>query len=98
MSQLRWGWALLFADDRFQHIPRLGDVGKIDLCLYPLGFSATDAGGLCGDRTLASSPEMSADLLCFVLLERAGVRFLLGNADFLQNIEDRLTFDFQFSG
>jgi len=73
-------------------------VGKIDLCFYPLGFSATDAGRLCGGVTLASSTEMDADLLSLVLLERAGVRFLLGNADFLQNIEDRLTLDFQFSG
>jgi hypothetical protein len=73
-------------------------MGKIDLRLYPLGFRATDAGRPCGGVTLASSTEMGADLLSLVLLERAGVRFLLGNANFLQNIEDRLTFDFQFSG
>jgi hypothetical protein len=89
---------LLLADDRLQHIPGLGDVGKIDLCLYSLGFSASDTGRLCGGGILASSTEMGADLLSLVLLERAGVRFLLGNADFLQNIEDRLTLDFQFSG
>jgi len=31
---------------------------------------------------------MGADLLGLVLIERAGVRFLLGNAGFLQHIED----------
>jgi hypothetical protein len=98
MSRWRCGCALLLANNRFQHISRLGDMGKIDLRLYPLGFRATDAGRPCGGVTLASSTEMGADLLSLVLLERAGVRFLLGNANFLQNIEDRLTFDFQFSG
>jgi hypothetical protein len=98
MSGWRCGCALLPADDRLQHISRLGNVGKIDFCLYALGFSATDTGRLCRAGTLASALEMGANLLSLVLLERAGVRFLLGNADFLQNIEDRLTFDFQFSG
>ena len=98
MSRLRYDCTLLLADDCFQHIPGLGDVRKIDLCLYPLGFSATHAGRLCGGGILGGSTKMDADLLSFVLLERAGVRFLFGNADFLQNIEDRLTFDFQFSG
>jgi hypothetical protein len=98
MSWLRCGCGLLLADDGFQHISRLGDVGKIDLGLYSLGFSATGTGRLCGGVALASSTEMGADLLGLVFLKRAGVRFLLDNANFLQNIEDRLTFDFQFSG
>jgi hypothetical protein len=41
---------------------------------------------------------MDADLLGFVFLERTGMRLLLGNTDFFQNIEDRLALDFQLSG
>ena len=48
--------------------------------------------------TFARPAEMGTDLLGFVFLERAGMRLLLGNADFFQNIEDRLAFDFQLSG
>jgi hypothetical protein len=88
----------LFPDNRFEHISRFRDVRQINLGLYSLGFSAAGAGGLCGGMTLASPLEMGANLLRLVFFERAGVRLLFGNADFLQNIEDRLAFDFQFSG
>ena len=98
MSRWRCGCALLLADDRFQHISRLGDMGKINLGLYSVRFSSSRTGRLCGGVTLASSMEMGADLLGLMFLERAGVRFLFRNANFFQNIEDRLTFDFQFSG
>jgi hypothetical protein len=47
---------------------------------------------------IAAPLEMDANLLGFMIFKRAGVRFLLGNADFFQHIENRLTFDFQLPG
>lgn len=47
---------------------------------------------------IARRAKMGAHLLSFVIFERTGMRLLLRNADFFQHIEDRLTFDFQFSG
>jgi hypothetical protein len=48
--------------------------------------------------TLARSAEMGANFLGFVLFERTGVRFLLGDTDFSQHIENRFAFDFQLPG
>lgn len=94
----RCGCALLLADDRFQHISGFGDMRKIDFGLYSVGFGSSGSGRLCGCVTLAGSAEIGADLFGLMFLEGAGVRFLFGNANLLQNIEDRFTFDFQFSG
>jgi len=41
---------------------------------------------------------MGTNLYCFVLFERTGMGLLLGDTDFLQHIENRFAFDFQFSG
>ena len=41
---------------------------------------------------------MGAHLLGFVLFERAGMRFLLGDADRFERIENGFAFDFQLSG
>jgi hypothetical protein len=45
----------------------------------------------------ARAAKMGADFLGFVFLERTGMRLLLGNANFFQNIENRLALDFQLS-
>jgi hypothetical protein len=90
---------LLFADDCFQHVSRLGDVGKIDFGLDALAVAlAAGARRFPPIVSCGASMEMGANLLGFVVLERAGVRFLLGNADLLQYIEDCLAFNFQLSG
>lgn len=47
---------------------------------------------------VAASLEMDADLLGFMFFKRAGVRLLLGDADFFQHIENRFTFNFQLPG
>jgi hypothetical protein len=69
---------------------------QIDLGFDPIGFGPARAGRL--RVTLARPAEMGAHLLGLVLIERAGVRLLLGNAGFLQHIEDCLALDFQLSG
>jgi predicted Zn-dependent protease len=71
-------------------------VRQVDLGFDPIGFGPAGASRL--RVTFARSAEMGADLLGFVFLKRAGMRLLFGNADFFQNIEDRLALDFQLSG
>jgi hypothetical protein len=41
-----------------------------------------------------SGAEMSAHFFCLVVLDRTGVRFLFGDSDFDQDIENRFAFDF----
>jgi hypothetical protein len=41
---------------------------------------------------------MDANFIGFMVFERTGMRFLLGDADFFQDIENRLALDFQLSG
>jgi hypothetical protein len=73
-------------------------VRQIDLGFDPIGFGPARASRLGSTVTFARPAEMGADLLGLVLIERAGVRFLLGNAGFLQHIEDCLALNFQLSG
>jgi len=57
------------------------------------------AGGcLAGSMTLARTAEVGANFFRLVVFERAGMGFLLGDADFGQHIENRFALDFQFPG
>ena len=47
---------------------------------------------------LGRGSEMRPHLLCFVLFDRTGVRLLLGDSDFDQDVKNRLALDFQFPG
>ncbi len=89
---------MLLLGDQLQDIPRFGDVGKINL---GLDFVALTPGtrrpgrrGLC----LSSSAEVSPHFFCFVFFDRTGMRLLLGDADYYQDIENRSTFNFQLPG
>jgi hypothetical protein len=84
--------------DQLQHVARLGNVGEIYLGLDFVGLAPgtrrPGRRGLC----LSSSAEVGPHLFCFVLFDRTGMRLLLSDADFDQDIENRFAFDFQFPG
>ena len=88
---------LLFADDRFQHIPGLGDVRQVNLSLDAFGFRARSASGL-NRCAFPGATEMLADSLRFMLFQRTGMRLLLGHPNFGQYVENSFALDFQLSG
>jgi hypothetical protein len=45
-----------------------------------------------------SGTEVSPHLFCFVFFDRTGVRLLFSDANFDQDIKNRLALDFQFPG
>jgi hypothetical protein len=81
-----------------QYISRLGDVREVDLCLDFIGIAAgtprARRRGLC----LGSSAEVGPHFFRFVLLNRTGVRLFLSDANFEQDIKNRLALDFQLPG
>jgi hypothetical protein len=83
--------------DLLQYIARLGNVRQINLCLDFVGVAARTRRarwrGLC-----LGSTEMGPHLLCFMFLDRTGVRLFLSDANFEQNIKNRLALDFQLPG
>jgi len=83
---------------QFQHIPRLGDVGQVNLGLDFLIRPRTcgTAGRACWSRVL--SVEVLAHLLRFLHGDGTGVSLLFRDPDLRQNIQDSLALDFQFSG
>jgi hypothetical protein len=88
----------LLLAQQIQNVAGLGDVRKIN---FGLDFAA----GLGPRRALrpgrmsfASFAKLRAHFFRFVFFQRTGVRLLLGDSDFGKHIEDRLAFDFQFSG
>jgi hypothetical protein len=87
----------LLADDGLQDIARLGNLGKVDLGLDPLGFGAAGTGRL-GGLGFAGATNMSTHLFGFVLFNGTGMGLLLGDADGSQCIENDLALDFQLSG
>jgi hypothetical protein len=87
---------LLLGKDGLQHIAGFGDVGKVNLGLEAFAFRLGRARAL-GSVPIARSFEMGADLLRFVIFERGGMRFFLGDADFRQHIENGFALDLQLS-
>jgi len=96
----RRGWSrrhLLLLGDQFQYIARLRDVGEIDL--GPDFVCLASRARRTGLRSrLAGSAEMGPHFLGLVLLQRTGMRFLLGDTHFGQHVKNRLALDFQFPG
>jgi len=87
---------LLLLSDQLEHITGLGDVREVNLGLDFVSFAA---GARLGGRGLGfSGTEVGPHLFRFVFLDRTGVRFLLRDADFDQDIKNRLALDFQFPG
>jgi hypothetical protein len=87
---------LLLGQDRFHHIPRLGDVRQVNLrlnrLLRPGGLAL--AVGRCLARSMT---KMSAHPVRFIAFERTGMRLRFGHADFGKDIENRPRLHFQFA-
>jgi len=74
-------------------------VRKIDLGLDFVGFPrGTSAPGDGARGCLGCGAEMSPHLFRLVILERAGMGFLLGDTYLRQHIENGLALDFKFPG
>jgi hypothetical protein len=80
-----------------QNISRPGDIREVDFGLDLIRTAGTRRFGNSLGFTRGRA-KMSAHFLRFVVLERTGVRFLLGDPDFVKNIENRFAFNFQFPG
>ncbi len=79
--------------DRLQHIPRLGDMREIDLGLKLVRRGSRTRTASGGGRMFR---KVFLDALRFVLFDRAGVRFLLGDPELGKNVEDFLALDLEF--
>jgi len=90
--------SLLFTNDRFQHISRLRNVRQVNLGLDPLRLRSTAASGFPATLTFTRSAKMRTDFLGLVVFQRTGMRLLLCDAQFRQDIENRFTLDLEISG
>ena len=88
----------LLLRNRFENIPRTGDVRQIYLGL-DLFFAAQRPGCFGSRRGRAGrAPDMRPHLLRFMLLERTGVCLLLGHSHERERVENSLALYFQLSG
>ena len=85
---------LLFRENCLQRIARLGDVGQVNLGLYPLRRTRSQVRA--GART-GPPLEMPAHFFSFVILNRAGVGLAFGQTELPQNIENLLALDFHLA-
>jgi hypothetical protein len=87
---------LLLGQDCLQNISRFGNVREVNLWLYAIGIGTR---GTAGFRTLAVARALQncADFVRFKVFKRTGMRFLLGDANFGQHIENGFAFYFQLS-
>ena len=84
--------------DGIQNIARFGDVRKVDLSLYYFfALRANRSGSLGRSRRFPTGTKMSPYLRCLVLLQRTGMRLLLGDPQLRKDVGNRLAFDFQLS-
>jgi hypothetical protein len=72
-------------------------VRKIDLGLNSVGFRPAGTSGFSAG-TLSGGPEVLANLFGFMFFQGTGMRFLLGDPDIGQYIENGFALDFQLSG
>ena len=94
----RCGCGLLLPRNLLQHIARLRDMRQINLCFDFVGVAARTRRARRRGLCVGSSAEMGPHLLCFVLLDRTRMRLFLSDANFDQDIKNRLALDFQFPG
>ena len=80
--------------DGLQHIARLGDVRQVNLGLELVRRGRRGARAAGSGRLLRN---VLLDALRLVFFDRAGVRFLLGDADFGKNVENLPALDLEFS-
>jgi len=89
---------LLFPDG-IQNIAGAGNLGKIDLGLDFVGLSTGGTRRLSrARRVTCSGTEMRPHFNGFVIFNGTRVGLFLGDPDFEKHVENRLAFDFQFSG
>jgi hypothetical protein len=89
--------SLLLAQE-VENITRLGDMREVDLGLDLITFSAAGARRSPADLGFACLMKMSPHFVGFVVFERTGMGLFFRDTDFGKHIENRLAFDFQFSG
>jgi len=88
----------LFLSDGAQDVAGTGDMREVDLGL-DFGLAMSRVGRLVSGGGLAAvGAKTLADQVGFVFFERTGMRFLLGNAHFRQNVKNFLALDFQLTG
>ena len=97
-SRCRRSSRLLLIKNGLQHVSRLGDMRQVNLGFDFIGAGMRGARRLPRAVPVPRAFEVCTNLFSFVLFERAGMRLLLGDADFSQHIENGFAFDFQFSG
>jgi hypothetical protein len=78
--------------DRLQHVAGLRNPRPVDLLRH-------GAFRLGGRAAIPAAPplEVCAHTLCFVRLERAGVRLRIGHSDFLQHVQNGFALDLELS-
>jgi len=84
---------LLLGQDGLQCIAGLGDVGQINLRLYPLRRTRRDARAAGSTGAL----KMPAYLLGLVVFNRTGVGLALTQAEFSQHVKNLLALDFHLA-
>ena len=107
---LRWRWrcnrtygrwrrsGFFLLRDRLQHVARTRDVRQINLGLN-FFFSAQRTRGARRRRLpIGRAADVDSNFFRFVLLQRTGMRFLLGDAHQRQRIENGFALDFQLPG
>jgi hypothetical protein len=88
---------LLFADDGLKSVARLGNMREVYLGLDFIAVGSSRPGGPAGTLGRAGSAEAGTHFIRFMVFERTGMAFLLGDSDFRKYIENGLAFDFQLS-
>jgi hypothetical protein len=99
-ARRRWRRSSFLAlRNRLQHIPRTGNVGKINFGL-DFFFAAKRARTRLTRRrrTFRRGTEIYAYFLRFVLFQRTGVRLLFCHSDQRKRVENGFALDFQLSG
>ena len=86
---------MLFLRDQLKDVTGLGNVREIDLGFDLVVAAGCARGARAGRGSFGARFKNGAHLLSLVVLERTGVRLLLGDTSFRKNVENRLAFNFQ---
>jgi len=86
---------LLFLRDELEDVAGLGNMREIDLGFDLVIAAGSARGARAGRGSFGARFKNGAHLLSLVVLERTGVRLLLGDTSFRKNVENCLAFNFQ---
>jgi len=73
-------------------------VRQVDFGLDLVRAGVRRSRRFCRPVAITRATQAQAHFFRFVVFERTGMRLLLGDADFLQYIENRFAFNFQLPG